>query len=786
MSESEKPPAPNKAYPLKFQPLLCLSAAFIAGIAAGDLFSIALTRTISILLAISGIVLILLFEYHPALEFRKQSWQKALPLTPGWLVLLAAFGMLRFASMQPIFQENDAAFYNEQGKAVFTAVVIQPPQVKSHSTVLTVETKTIHLFSADFETGSQPVDGRLRVTTLNTGVFQYGDEVRIICTPETPQNSTNFNYQRYLAARKIYTACEYAYVEVTDQDQGNGWMKAVFGLRDIAQQRINHMLPPDEAALLSGILLGNEDQIAPEVENAFQRTGTSHIIAISGANFTVLIVFVTKMLLRRLPRRWILPVSAAIILFYSVLVGGNAAVVRAAIMGMLSVFGAYFGRENRALNTLTFSAAVFVGWNPLILWDLGFQLSVGATLGLVLFATREKEILLRWLVEWLPEKWAVRITNWVGEYALMTLSAQIFTLPLIAYTFRHLSLSSFIINIFILPVQPLIMGIGGLAVLIALLLPFIGQVLAWLAWIPLAYTIKLVLWGSTWTWSEIFLPQISLAGLWAFYGLMVFWRFALSWKPKIKRWINKGGLVLLLCGISILIWTSALQRPEENLQLYLFPLEDSTAILLQLPDGKAVLLGRSDSIDDLNHAIEQVQSGYRLLTFIQPDSGWQAFNRVENLSAHFPMQDIFVNPSIETEAANQLMAQLSAATQVRKLVSNQTVQLMTGISLETVAVRGATAAFLLKYGNLTVLMPNAVPYSIVQQLRPDALQGTSVLILNAGQFENEDLSVWISHPSQVILVNGETLNCETCLTTADLGRIHLRSDGVGISIEGVQ
>ncbi|MEE4195071.1 MAG: hypothetical protein V2J07_07725, partial [Anaerolineae bacterium] len=172
--------------------------------------------------------------------------------------------------------------------------------------------------------------------------------------------------------------------------------------------------------------------------------------------------------------------------------------------------------------------------------------------------------------------------------------------------------------------------------------------------------------------------------------------------------------------------------------------------------------------------------------FIQPDSGWQAFNRVENLAAHFPIQDVFVNPSIETEAANQLMAQLSAATRVRQLNGNQTTQLMTGISLETLAVRHESAAFLLKYGNLNMLLPNAVPHSIIHQLRPDALEGTTVLILNAAQFENDDLAVWLSHPAQVILVNGEALNCGACLTTADLGCIHLRSDGVGMSVEGIQ
>ena len=786
MSEPEHPFTKKPSFPIRFQPLLCLSIVFLIGIKAGEFFSLRLSFWLSISLTIISIALILFYHFHPFFDLAKLKWKRIFPLSPGWFLLLLALGMLRFLSSQPVFDKKDVAAYNNQGKASFTAVVIQPPTVKNHSTTLTVRVNTIHPFYTDYETGIQPVNGRMRVTTLNTNEFEYGDELRIICTPETPQNFSDFNYSYYLAARRIYTTCDYAYTEVIGKDQGHWLMKAIFTVRSHAQTTINRSLPPDEAALLSGILLGDEDHIAPEVETAFQRTGTSHIIAISGANFTVLIVLVMKVFLKRLPRRWVLPVSGILILFYTILVGGNAAVVRAAIMGMLAVLGSYFGRENRALNTLAFSAALFVLINPLILWDLGFQLSVGATLGLVLFTDREKELLGTWLLKWLSEEWAVRITNWIGEYVLMTLSAQVFTLPLIAYTFRHVSLSSFFINIFILPVQPLIMGLGGLAVLIGMLLPFIGQTLAWLAWIPLTYTIKIVAWGSTWAWSEILLPTFPLAGLMGFYSLVLTWYAGIAWKPNLRRWINQGGLTVLLTAIVILLWCAALQRPSTDLQIHLFPLEDSTAVLLQLPDGKAVLFGRSNAMDDLNHAIEQVQSGYQFSVYIQPETGFRAFNRFETLSAHTRLQNVFVNPSVEADTAMQLMSQLDTSTQLHQLTKNQIIQLMDTITLDTIAVRDESASFLITFGDLRILMPNAVTYSIIHQLRPDALQDTTVLILNPAQFEHNELEDWLAHSAQMILVNGKILDCPSCITTAEYGHILLRSDGVGLWLGGTQ
>jgi len=786
VSDPESSAEHRTSYPLRFQPLLCLSAAFLAGTAVGDLVSHAVLGWLSGGVIAGGVTLILLFRFHPNFELPRLKWQQRFPLTPGWLLILLAIGMLRLYAIQPVFDEDNLAFYNGQGKAAFTGIVVQPAQVKTHSTTLTIEVQTIHPFSTDFQTGITPVEGKMRVTTLQSDTYGYGDELRIICTPQNPQNFSTFNYQRYLAARKIYTTCDYAFVEMIGESQGNALLSTIYALRAHAQQTINGMLPPDEAALLSGILLGNEDHIAPQVEAAFQRTGTSHIIAISGANFTVLITFLTTILLRHLPRKWVLPVSLLLITFYTVLVGANAAVVRAAIMGGLSVFGSYFGRRNQGLNALGFSAAVFVFFNPLILWDLGFQLSVGATLGLVLFSERWTTALGKALGRFLPELWAERVTAWVGEYVLMTMAAQVFTLPLIAYTFQRISLSSFFINILILPVQPLIMGLGGLATLIGMLLPFVGNLLGWLAWLPLAYTIRIVTWGSQWQWSEIILPPFPPVLLLGYFAVILAWSLSLGWLPKLKRAINHSGALMLSSSVVIVIWSLGLQQPDEDLHLFLFPLEDSTAILMQFPDGKALLMGRSNSMDDLNHAIQEIQSGYQLSVYIQPATKARAYHRLETLTAQFPISMIFVHPDIETDTAAQLMTQLNPETGLHQLVPNQTIQIMADAQLTTGAVRDESAAFLLQYGDLRVLIPNAVPISILSQLKPELLQDTTVLILNPAQFDQEEAAAWLELPAQMVLVNGELLDCAHCLTTAQHGVLHLRSDGVGIWVEGIE
>ena len=256
---------------------------------------------------------------------------------------------------------------------------------------------------------------------------------------------------------------------------GSPLKSAIYTLRGRLVDAIYRLFPDPEAGLLAAIFLGVETGISPQVLEAFRVTGTAHIIAISGFNFAV-VAALFVLVFGQLLGRWRGMLAAWMgIALYAALAGASASVLRSAIMGGVSIFALRLGRRQSGLNSLAFVAALMVLFDPHILWDVGFQLSFMATLGLVLYA----EPLAGWFTgfasRWLPLASARRLSQPVGEYLLFTLAAQVTTLPLILYYFQQLSIVSLLANPLALPAQPPLMVLGGLAALPGLDLPAAGQ-----------------------------------------------------------------------------------------------------------------------------------------------------------------------------------------------------------------------------------------------------------------------------------------------------------------------
>lgn len=237
---------------------------------------------------------------------------------------------------------------------------------------------------------------------------------------------------------------------------------------------------------VSGLLLGNRSEISPDLMQDFNTVGLTHIIAISGYNITLVISMVCG-LFSFLSRKKRVIFSIIFVICFVVLVGSSASVVRAAVMGIIGLVAVYFGRVYVASVSLIASAFFMNLWNPrLLVYDVGFELSVLATAGLVYVSAFVSEHFVNRYFKFLPEFAGIR------ESFSMTLSAQIFVLPLIVFYFGRLSLVSPIANLIVLPFIPWIMLFGFLSGLANFASGWLGDFFGFTAYVLMKFIIFVI------------------------------------------------------------------------------------------------------------------------------------------------------------------------------------------------------------------------------------------------------------------------------------------------------
>ncbi len=212
--------------------------------------------------------------------------------------------------------------------------------------------------------------------------------------------------------------------------------------------------------------------------------------------------------------------------------------LRAAIMGSLSMVARQLGRKQWMVGSLFFVAAVMALFNPLVLWDIGFQLSFFATLGLILYAEPFSNYTAN-LISKISKQDNSAIVKILNENVILTLAAQVMTIPLMAYYFNRISLISFIANPFILPVQPAVMILGGVAVFTSLIIYPLGQLLGWVAWPFAGYTIRVVEFFDKVPHGVIVLGDVPLWLIYSTYITLL--AVTLNWSA-IQAWFNSAAV----------------------------------------------------------------------------------------------------------------------------------------------------------------------------------------------------------------------------------------------------
>lgn len=516
-----------------------------------------------------------------------------------------ALGAARSTAAQRAPGPDHVAHYTGTGYVTLTGTITLPPDPRDTYIALRIDVKS--LAAADT---THAVNGLVLVQAPRYGEFEYGDRVTVSGALLTPPEFDGFSYRDYLARQGIHVMIQNAQVDVTAHDQGRPWLALLYDVRARARRVIDRLLPSPQAPLLNGILLGDESSISDDVQTAFQRTGTAHIVAISGSNIVIVIGVLMGLLQPGLGRRraaWLTLLGVAA---YTVFVGAAASVVRAAVMGGLAIFAAQTGRRAHGLTTLAFAAWLMTLWNPLVLWDVGFQLSVAATAGLVFFSHDFERSLERALRRALAAETARRVTRWLSEPVAVSLAAQVATLPLIVLYFGQLSLVTLIANALVVPLQPYIMLVGGLATVLGLIVPVLGQGVAWIAWIPLTLTIEIVRGLAAVEWASLpvtLAPEAAWIAVGALAALGLFQiqhpedRAALL--ARLRRRITIYSTITAGGVLAVLVWTAALQMPDGRLHVWFLDVGHGNAILIQTPRGAQILVDGGPNPTELRRAV---------------------------------------------------------------------------------------------------------------------------------------------------------------------------------------
>ncbi len=464
------------------------------------------------LLALPAVVLVV--------SRNRPSWR-----LPAAAILFLLLGALRFqlSPFLPCFSPADLAFHNgsldNPAWATVTGVVVKPPEARDTRVRIRLRAESLTLAN---QGDPLPVDGDALLTVDRALGLRYGDRIAVRGRLEEAPVFEDFDYREYLARQGVHTLVQQPQVTVLGHGYGHRFWEALYRFRDRAQAVIARLLPEPESGLLTGILLGVETGIDPALYDMFNRTGVSHIIVISGFNITIVAGLLTAIFARLIGgKRAFWPVIGGIIL-YTLLVGADAAVVRAAIMGVLVALAVYLNRRSTAAVSLFVAGFLMTLLNPLTLWDVGFELSFIATLSLVLFATPMTQWFEGKVNARLPAGVARTATGFLNDALIVTLAATILTLPLIAFYFGRVSVVSPLTNLLVLPVQPYVMIWGGLGTILGL----IGESLhaLWLA-AQAAMTIPFLALHWTVAVVEALAPlpfasvnvDLGRAGLWVFY-----------------------------------------------------------------------------------------------------------------------------------------------------------------------------------------------------------------------------------------------------------------------------
>lgn len=435
-----------------------------------------------------------------------------------------------------------------------------------------------------------------------------------------------FNYNKYLKTKKIVGIASAKSKEVTviEKNQINIFSKIIYNIKNNAITKIKEILPNDTANLCISLLLGDKTELSDEIQNNFRKSNLSHMLAVSGAHISYILSGITIVSQKcKFHKRWSKVFLIAFLFFFMALIGFTPSVTRACIMTSLQLLAGIILKKSDTYQNLAISSFIILLINPYSIFDIGFQLSYGGSIGIVLFS----------------EKIQQNNKNKIKQMCTVTIAANLIIIPIMMYHFNTISFTFIISNVLASPILGICLILSMIFIITILLCIPIAKLIA----IILQPFLQLLLWiaqiSSKLPFSQILVTTPKVYQIILYYLLLLILFFG---NNKIFKYKKVNIIILILL---IILPNFIKIFPNNKLIVNFIDVGQGDSMLIKTPSQKTILIdggGSENSSFDvgektlLPYLLDKgiIKIDYMLITHFDSDHCQGLFTIIEKLKVN--------------------------------------------------------------------------------------------------------------------------------------------------------
>lgn len=566
-----------------------------------ELFLIALAYLSGILLGLYlkiSIVLFVLIIITFCLVRNKNKYLKII-CKKQYIIIFIICYLISYFQITYLEKNFNEKYKNIQGEIQVIGTIISNPSNKEYKTSYVIQIESIN--NDKFYKNTKLL---LNVKKEKKEIlYSYGNKISFTAEFEEPTSQRNkggFDYKKYLKTKNIYGIIETksSKIKVLKENNINFISKFANTVSNSIEKQANKLLNEEEASLLTGILIGNKENLDESIQETFRNSSLSHMLAVSGAHISYVIMGITFAIsIGKIGKRKSKIITIIFLLFFMLITGRTASVSRVCFMAIYMLLGSLFHKKTTTLSSISISLLILMVSNPYCIFDVGLQLSYGGTIGIVAFYKLLKKYLIK---NNQKETKLSKIRIKVQEMLLLTISANVIIFPIIMFHFNNISFTFLISNLLASPIMGVLILLGFITILISYLFFSVAKLFA----IPLSFLLKcfmqIAIFSSNLPFSKILVATPKLTYIILYYCFILFlFLYKKVKEKKIKRRLEKKILVnirkikikkvitilLALTTISMLY-----KQLPKDLKIYFIDVGQGDSTLIVTPKQKTILI----------------------------------------------------------------------------------------------------------------------------------------------------------------------------------------------------